>query len=62
MIAGQRGGCGHLIKEVFFEEVAHLSLDSTNEESDMHRSRGRVSRWWKVFEAGRNLAFFDDFF
>ena len=43
-------------REVFFEEVAHLSLDPINEEKprvDLGMSRG-----WKVLDAGKNLHIF----
>lgn len=43
MIGGREKGCGHWVREVFLVEVAISSLDPTNEETDMGRSREAVS-------------------
>lgn len=53
-------GYGHQIRKVFFEEVSISSLDPTNKGTDMGLSRGAASRKWKVLEAGKNSAFFNE--
>lgn len=55
---GREEGCGQPIREVF-EEVECTTSHSINEEPDiMGRSRGGVSKRWKILEEKRNLVFF----